>query len=104
MQSSITRRRFLGVATVTAAAVCLRPSAMFAEEENLVVSFRKAAGKAKINVTRIRGNLSMVEGAGGNITVLTGPDGKLLVEAGVPTAKAGLKKASTTLAISLSGT
>src|SRR5262249_51517229 len=36
---------------------------------------------AKISVTKLRGNVSVLEGSGGNIAVLTGRDGKLLVDA-----------------------
>jgi glyoxylase-like metal-dependent hydrolase (beta-lactamase superfamily II) len=41
-----------------------------------------AAAKAKINVQPIRRNITVLEGSGGNIAVLTGPDGKVLIDAG----------------------
>jgi glyoxylase-like metal-dependent hydrolase (beta-lactamase superfamily II) len=41
-----------------------------------------AAAKAKITVHPLRRNISVLEGSGGNIAVLTGRDGKLLVDAG----------------------
>jgi len=51
--------------------------------ESPVITIRKAAATAKINIHKLRGNLSVLEGSGGNITVLTGRDGKLLVDAGI---------------------
>ena len=51
--------------------------------ESPVITIRNAAAIAKINVHKLRGNLSVLEGSGGNITVLTGRDGKALVDAGI---------------------
>ena len=48
-----------------------------------VITIRNAAATAKINVHKLRGNVSVLEGSGGNITVLTGRDGKVLVDAGI---------------------
>src|SRR5262245_45601265 len=54
-----------------------------AETTRPVTIIRNAAATAKINVTKLRGNISVLEGSGGNITVLTGGDGKVLVDAGI---------------------
>jgi glyoxylase-like metal-dependent hydrolase (beta-lactamase superfamily II) len=51
--------------------------------ESPVITIRNAAATAKINVQKLRGNVSVLEGSGGNITVLTGRDSKLLVDAGI---------------------
>src|SRR5215469_2224972 len=51
--------------------------------ESPVITIRNAAATAKITVHRLRGNLSVLEGSGGNITVFTGRDGKVLVDAGI---------------------
>ena len=51
--------------------------------ESPVIRIRNAAATAKINILKLRGNSSVLEGSGGNITVLTGRDGKLLVDAGI---------------------
>ena len=32
---------------------------------------------------KLRNDISVLEGSGGNIAVLTGPDGKLLIDAGI---------------------
>ena len=54
-----------------------------APSQSPVITIRNAASTAKINIHKLRGNLSALEGSGGNITVLTGPDGKVLVDAGI---------------------
>ena len=51
--------------------------------ESPVITIRNAAATAKINIHKLRGNVSVLEGSGGNITVLTGRDGKLLVDSGI---------------------
>jgi glyoxylase-like metal-dependent hydrolase (beta-lactamase superfamily II) len=48
-----------------------------------VRAIRKAGAAARVTVQAIRGDVSVLEGSGGNIAVLHGPDGKLLVDAGV---------------------
>jgi len=54
-----------------------------APSQSPVITIRNAAATAKINIHKLRGNLSVLEGSGGNITVLTGHDGKVLVDAGI---------------------
>jgi glyoxylase-like metal-dependent hydrolase (beta-lactamase superfamily II) len=51
-------------------------------EEGIVPTMLSAAAKAKITVHPVRRNILVLEGSGGNIAVLTGRDGKLLVDAG----------------------
>jgi glyoxylase-like metal-dependent hydrolase (beta-lactamase superfamily II) len=51
------------------------------------------AAKAKISVQPIRRNISVLEGSGGNIAVLTGRDGKLLVEAGFAVSRPAITSA-----------
>ena len=65
--------------------------------ESPVVIIRNAAATAKINVTKLRGNVSVLEGSGGNITVLTGPDGKLLVDAGITASRPQITEALASL-------
>jgi len=48
-----------------------------------VIKINEAAATAPIEKTPLRGPLTMLSGSGGNITVLTGKDGKLLVDAGI---------------------
>ena len=51
----------------------------------MVVQGRAAAAKAKITTTKLRSNLYALQGSGGNIAVLTGPQGKVMVDAGIST-------------------
>jgi glyoxylase-like metal-dependent hydrolase (beta-lactamase superfamily II) len=48
---------------------------------------RAAGAKAKIVTQPLRGNVSALIGAGGNIAVLPGKDGKLLIDAGYSTSQ-----------------
>ena len=61
--------------------------------ESPVVIIRNAAATAKVNVTKLRGNVSVLEGSGGNIAVLTGRDGKVLIDAGIPASRPQLTEA-----------
>jgi glyoxylase-like metal-dependent hydrolase (beta-lactamase superfamily II) len=64
-----------------------------APEESPVTKMRAAAATAKITTQKLRGNVSMLEGSGGNIAVLTGPDGKLLVDAGITASRPAITDA-----------
>jgi glyoxylase-like metal-dependent hydrolase (beta-lactamase superfamily II) len=46
-----------------------------------------AASQAKIEIHSLRRNISVLEGSGRNIAVLTGKDGKLLIDAGFTVSK-----------------
>ena len=59
----------------------------------LVEGAFKEAATAKVTVQTLRRNISILSGTGGNIAVLTGPDGKLLVDAGIMTARPHLSEA-----------
>ncbi|MEO8028461.1 MAG: MBL fold metallo-hydrolase [Bryobacteraceae bacterium] len=78
----ISRRRFLTLAGVSAGATLVARRPLFAEERGIVPTMVNAAANATISVRPIRRNISVLEGSGGNIAVLTGRDGKLLVDAG----------------------
>jgi len=83
----ISRRRFclccMGTATFVATGGWLTPSQSYAEARNIVDLIRDDAAKAAIKVHRLRGNVSIFEGSGGNIAVLTGEDGKVFIDAGI---------------------
>ena len=83
----LSRRGFclccLGATTFAATGGWLTPSEVFAQAKNIVDSIRSAATEAPIKVHKLRNNVSVLEGSGGNIAVLTGPDGKILIDAGI---------------------
>ena len=89
----ISRRQFLAAGGLTVAAACFAPSYLMAETEGIVVGAFKEAATAKVTVQNLRRNISVLLGAGGNIAVLTGPDGKLLIDAEIVTARPNVEKA-----------
>jgi glyoxylase-like metal-dependent hydrolase (beta-lactamase superfamily II) len=89
----VSRRQFLVAGGLTAAASCFLPKALFAENPNLVAEAFKEAATAKITIQTLRRNVSVLLGAGGNIAVLTGPDGKLVVDAEIVTARPNVSAA-----------
>jgi len=90
---TVSRRHFLATASIAAAGMGLAPRRLLAEDVSPVITIRQAAATAKIEVTRLRGNVSVLEGSGGNIAVLTGRDGKLLVDAGITATRQGISEA-----------
>src|SRR5216683_4812627 len=82
LDSGISRRRLLISASMAATVGVLAPRDLFAQDDGLVQTARKTAAAATITVQKLRGNVSVLMGAGGNIAVLPGRDGKLLIDAG----------------------
>ena len=80
--ATISRRRFVATATLSSAVATFTPRQLFAQYGNTVNVMRKVAASAKIVVTSLRNNISVLMGSGGNIAVLTGKDGKLLIDSG----------------------
>jgi len=93
----ISRRHFLGSALLAGAGICFMPRRLFGVDGSPVTIIRDAAATAKINVTKLRGNVSMLEGSGGNIAALTGRDGKLLVDAGITASRPRITEALASL-------
>ena len=76
-----------------AATTGLSPRQAFAEARGLVSLIKDSAATSPIAVHKLRNNISALEGSGGNIAVLTGPDGKVLVDAGIGVSRPQLTKA-----------
>lgn len=89
----LSRRRFLVLTGASGVALLLKPCGLFAEAASPVTIIRAEAATAKIEIHKLRENISVLEGSGGNIAVLTGRDGKLLVDAGIPGTRAGITDA-----------
>jgi glyoxylase-like metal-dependent hydrolase (beta-lactamase superfamily II) len=68
--------------TAATSGISRPPSKLFTEELDLVPTMIHAATTTVIRVHPLRRNIAVLEGSGGNITVLIGEDGKLLVDAG----------------------
>jgi glyoxylase-like metal-dependent hydrolase (beta-lactamase superfamily II) len=95
--SNLSRRNFIAVAGSAAAAVAFAPRFLFAENKGIVPTMIDAAAKAKIETHSLRRNISVLEGSGGNIGVLTGKDGKLLVDSGFTVSKPRILEALSSL-------
>jgi glyoxylase-like metal-dependent hydrolase (beta-lactamase superfamily II) len=89
----ISRRQFLTAGGLTVAAACLAPGHLIAQTNSIVPGAFKEAATAKVTVQNLRRNISVLLGAGGNMAVLTGPDGKLVVDAEIVTARPNVSKA-----------
>jgi glyoxylase-like metal-dependent hydrolase (beta-lactamase superfamily II) len=78
----ISRRHFITSTSVLTVATWLAPHKLLADNENIVIAAREHAETATLTVQALRGNVSALIGSGGNIAVLPGPDGKLLIDSG----------------------
>jgi glyoxylase-like metal-dependent hydrolase (beta-lactamase superfamily II) len=94
---SLSRRGFclccVGGATYAATAGWLSPRQAYAEARGLVSLIKDSAATSPITTYKLRNNISVLEGSGGNIAVLTGPDGKVLIDAGIRVSRPQLTKA-----------
>ena len=88
----ISRRCFVATALSPAAAMLI-PRQLLAQYGNTVNVMRKEAASAKIIVKPLRNNISVLMGSGGNIGVLTGKDGKLLIDSGFAVSQTGIANA-----------
>ena len=92
--NDISRRKFLVAGGFAIAATYFAPRSLFSQQgDELVPGAMRASATAKITVQTLRRNISVLLGAGGNIAVLTGPDGKLLVDAEIVTARPNVSAA-----------
>ena len=94
---SLSRRGFclccVGGAAFAATGGWLTPREAYAEARGIVSLIKDSAATSPIATHKLRNNISVLEGSGGNIAVLTGPDGKVLVDAGIGVSRPQLTKA-----------
>src|SRR5207248_10368184 len=81
----LSRRRFITSAGILTAAAWFSPRHLFAEGENIVLAARKRAETANITVHTLRGNVNALIVSGGNIAVVSGTDGNLVIDSGCAT-------------------
>jgi glyoxylase-like metal-dependent hydrolase (beta-lactamase superfamily II) len=100
-QYNLSRRGFcicgLVAAGFAASDDLLSPSQAFAGARNLVDLIRDDAAKASIKVHKLRRNVSVLEGSGGNIGVLTGADGTTFIDAGITASRLRIREAANSL-------
>jgi glyoxylase-like metal-dependent hydrolase (beta-lactamase superfamily II) len=80
--------------SMAAAGGWLSPRQAFAEASGIVDMIRDDAAKAPIQVHKLRGDVSILEGSGGNIAVLTGGDGKVFIDAGITASRSRILEAA----------
>lgn len=94
----MSRRGFcICCAAVAAAGTWLSPAEAYAKAQNIVDMIRDEAAKAPIKVHRLRRNVSILEGSGGNIAVLTGSDGTVFIDAGITASRPRILEAANSL-------
>jgi glyoxylase-like metal-dependent hydrolase (beta-lactamase superfamily II) len=97
-QHALSRRGFCICCAVTAGFAAtggwLSPAEAYAEARNIVDLIREDAAKAPIKVHTLRGNVSILEGSGGNIAMLTGADGKVFIDAGITASRPRILEAA----------
>jgi len=93
LSDSLNRRSFIigGASALALSQFALRPTP--AGAANIVDSLRDAAAGSGIVTHKIRGNISVLEGSGGNIGVLAGQSEKVLVDAGITASRPRIKTA-----------
>ena len=84
---TLSRRGFClccaSASTMAATGGWLTPRQTYAKALGIVETIKVAAARAPIAVHRLRGGVAVLEGSGGNIAVLTGREGKVMVDAGI---------------------
>lgn len=94
-RADISRRGFclccIGAAQASLAG-WLTPREAYAEARGLVSLIKDSAAVTPLVTHKLRDNISAIEGSGGNIAVLTGPDGKVLIDAGIRVSEAHIRK------------
>src|SRR6185436_3416584 len=93
----LSRRHFclccIAGASFAATGGWLTPREAFAEARGLVSLIKDSAAASPITTHKQRNNISALEGSGGNVAVLTGPDGKVLIDRGIAVSRTQLTKA-----------
>jgi cyclase len=91
---SLTRRDLLrGSALLAGGALLARAWPLAAQAQDQLAQMRAQMGAAPIQALKLSDSLTMLSGPGGNVAVLNGPDGKVVVDSFVQPAWDGLKKA-----------
>src|SRR6476659_4374573 len=93
----LSRRHFclccIGGAAFAASNGWLTPRQAFAEARGIVSLIKDSAAASPIVTHRLRNNISVFEGSAGNIAVLNGADGKVLIDAGIGVSRPQITRA-----------
>jgi glyoxylase-like metal-dependent hydrolase (beta-lactamase superfamily II) len=91
-KDTISRGHFLRSAGILTAGIMFAPREIFAQTSP-VITIIEAAAKDPVTVQALRGNIHVLQGSGGNIAVFNGPDGILMVDAGIAVSQEKIKSA-----------
>src|ERR1700750_2755019 len=93
----LSRRSFclccIGAAAYAAGSGWLTQREAYAEARGLVTLIKDSAASSPITTHKLRNNISVLDGSGGNIAVSIGGDGKVLVDAGISVSRPRLTQA-----------
>lgn len=96
MNNAVSRRSFclccIGSAGIVASG-WLTPRQAFAEVRGIVSLIKDSAARSPIAAHALRGDITVLEGSGGNVAVLTGADGKVMIDAGIGVSRPQMTKA-----------
>ena len=102
----LSRRRLclccIGAGAGAAAGGWLKPREVFAEARGIVSLIKDSAAVSPIVTHKLRNNITVLEGSGGTVAVLTGPDGKVLIDAGIAVSRPQMMGSLTELGADLS--
>jgi len=92
MSEQINRRSFLEL-TVAAGALAVSPRWMSAQANDMVAKSRAGAANTPIKTTKLYDNVYLLQGAGGNMALQTGPEGTVLIDSSFATAVPKIREA-----------
>jgi glyoxylase-like metal-dependent hydrolase (beta-lactamase superfamily II) len=90
---TLSRRHFLATGAAATAASLIPRNLLAQTGSDFLAKARADNANDKITATPLRGNVTALLGAGGNIAVLTAKEGKLLVDSGYATCRPQLTEA-----------
>jgi glyoxylase-like metal-dependent hydrolase (beta-lactamase superfamily II) len=90
----ISRRSFIASASILSAGFFISAKSFFEDPSPVNVIINEAE-KSPVILQKLRNNISMLEGSGGNMAVFTGKEGKLMIDAGIDVSKEKIKKVLT---------
>jgi len=90
---TLSRRNFCLCCAASLTTAYVSPRQAFAAAKNIVDSLKESAAHAEINTYKLRNDVALLEGSGGNIAVYCGRDGKVLIDAGISASRPRLSRA-----------
>lgn len=83
----------IAAASIALASGAWMPEAHAADDRSPVIKINEATAKADVHAESLRGNVTVLSGAGGNIVVYDSPEGKFIIDAGIAVSKDKVERA-----------